>query len=209
MVQQAPTSPFDVPHWSKAKVHPDHHVQVQKALYSVPTRFIGKTLVVRADRTTVRLYLGLELIKTHPRKAPGQRSTDVNDFPPGKAPWALRNVDAVIRTANSYGDQIGRFAARLVDGPLPWLRLRQAYKLLRLCDGYGNDRVSALCARALAFDVIDVRKIEGMLKDARRAEDDAVAKGQVIPLPARFARDISTFATRQVTSSEHGMEELP
>jgi hypothetical protein len=63
-MQPAPTSPFDVPHWSKAKVHPQHHVQVQKALYSVPTRFIGKTLVVRSDRRAVRLYLGLELIKT-------------------------------------------------------------------------------------------------------------------------------------------------
>jgi hypothetical protein len=191
------------------KVYPDHHVQVQKALYSVPTGFIGKTMAIRADRLTVRMYLGLELIKTHARKAQGQRSTDVNDFLPGKAPLALRDVDAVIRTANSYGDQIGRFALRLVDSPLSWLRLRQACKLLRLCDGYRNDKVSAQCAWALALDVIDVRKIEGMLKDARRAEDEAVAKRQVIPVPARFARDISTFSKRQVTSSEHGNEEMP
>jgi hypothetical protein len=49
---------------------------------------------------------------------------------------------------------------------------------------------------ALAFDVIDVRRIEGMLKDARRTEDAAVATGRVIALPARFARDAATFATR-------------
>lgn len=198
----APTKPFDVPCWSTAKVHPDHHVQVQKALYSVPTRFIGKTLDIRSDRSTVRMYLGMELVKTHARKAPGQRSTDVNDFPPGKAAWALRDVDAVLRVAGARGQHVGEYAARLVAGPLPWIKLRQAYGLLRLCERYGEDRVNALCARALAFGVLDVRRIEGMLKDARRAENDAVTDGRVIHLPARFARDASAFSTRPSTTAD-------
>jgi transposase len=195
-MQPAPTSPFDVPCWTQAKVHPDHHVQVAKALYSAPTRFIGKTLDVRSDRTSVRLYVGLDLVKVHARKGPGQRSTDPNDFPPGKAAWALRDVDAVIRAARGCGERVGDLAARLLEGPVPWLKLRQAYGLLRLCDRYGQERVNALCARALAFGVIDVPRVEGMLKDARRVEDEAVATGRVIPLPARFARDATTFATR-------------
>jgi hypothetical protein len=87
---------------------------------------------------------------------------------------------------------------------VPWLKLRQAYGLLRLCDRYGKDRVNALCARALAFGVLDVPRIERMLKDSRRAEDEAVATGRVIPLPARFARDAAAFATRPPAQSEHG-----
>jgi len=212
-MQAAPAAPFDVPHWSEPKVHPDHHVQVLKALYSVPTRYIGKTLDARADRSSVRLYLGTELIKAHPRKAAGQRSTDPKDFPPGKAPWALRDVDAVLRGAREHGAQVGAFAERLLGGPVPWIKLRQAYGLLRLCDRYGQDRVNALCARALAFGVIDVPRLEGMLKDARRTEDAAVATGRVIALPARFARDASAFATRssvadrgQHTDSQDGGE---
>jgi transposase len=195
-MQPAPATPFDVPHWCSPKVHPDHHVQVLKALYSAPTRYIGKTLEARADRTSVRLYLGTELLKVHPRKAAGQRSTDPKDFPPGKAAWALRDVDAVVASARERGAQVGAFAERLLGGPVPWLKLRQAYGLLRLCDRYGQDRVNALCARALAFGVIDVPRLEGMLKDARRTEDAAVATGRVIALPARFARDASAFATR-------------
>jgi hypothetical protein len=171
-------------------------VQVLKALYSVPTRYIGKTLDERADRKTVRLYFGAELIKVHPRKTAGQRATDVKDFPPGKAAWALRDVDTVLRKAHEYGGKVGAFAQRLLDGPVPWLKLRQAYGLLRLCERYGHDRVNALCERALAFDVIAVPRLEGMLKDARRTEDSAVATGRVIVLPARFARDPSAFATR-------------
>jgi transposase len=198
-MQPPPETAFDVPHWCDPKVHPDHHVQVLKALYSVPTRYIGKTLDARADRTSVRLYLGTELIKVHPRKAAGGRSTDPKDFPPGKAPWALRDVDAVVRSAREQGGHVGAFVERLLGGPVPWIKLRQGYGLLRLCQRYGQDRVNALCARALAFDVIDVRRIEGMLKDARRTEDAAVVTGRLIPLPARFARDPAAFATRAAT----------
>lgn len=90
-------------------------MQILKALYSVPTRYIGKVLDARADHSSVRLYLGTELIKAHPRKAAGQRSTDPTDFPPGKAPWALRDVDAVglLRLCNRYGhDRVNALCAR-------------------------------------------------------------------------------------------------
>jgi transposase len=201
-MQPAPEGQYDVPHWSSPKVHPDHHVQVLKALYSVPTRYIGKTLEARADRNTVRLYFGAEMIKVHQRKAAGQRSTDVKDFPPGKAAWALRDIDTVLRKAHEYGAKVGAFAQRLLDGPVPWLKLRQAYGLLRLCERYGHDRVNALCERALIFDVIAVPRLEGMLKDARRTEEAAVATGRVIVLPARFARDATAFATRSSTTTD-------
>lgn len=70
---------------------------------------------------------------------------------------------------------------------MPWLKLRQAYELLRMCDRYGKDRVNALCGRALGFGVIDVPRIERMLEDARRAEDEAVATGRVIPRPSKLS----------------------
>jgi hypothetical protein len=116
----------------------------------------------------------------------------------------LRDIDAVLRRAREQGQQVGAFAERLLGGPVPWVRLRQAYRLLRLCERYGQDRVNALCARALAFDVIDVARLEGMLKVARRTENAASATGRVIALPARFARDASVFATRGATTdAEH------
>ena len=58
-MRPAPQSPFDVPMWiDKAKVHPDHHIQVAHALYSVPTRYLRKYVRVRADKTQVKIYFG-------------------------------------------------------------------------------------------------------------------------------------------------------
>ncbi len=194
-MQPAPTEPFDIPQWTEAKVHPDHHVQVNKALYSLPTRYIGRTVKVRSDRQTVKMYLSHELVKMHARQPPGGRSTDPNDYPPYKAPLAMRDVDSLVRRAEQQGSAVGAFCQRLLGGPLPWVKMRQAYGLMRLCERYGADRVNALCARALAFDVVDVPRLERMLKDVRHVEDEGEKRGVVIPLPARFARTVDSFAT--------------
>lgn len=191
----APTEPFDVPLWTDAKVHPDHHIQVQRALYSVPTRYIGRTVRVRSDRTLVRIYLGGELIKTHGRQAPGQRSTDVHDYPPGKEAYATRNFKTLVEKAHRQGPHIGTYAEQLFDRPLPWRTMRQGYQLLRLCETYGAAKVDALCERSLAFDVLDVPRIARMLKHAMRAEEAAEQSGtlRTIGSSPRFARDADVF----------------
>ena len=191
-----PSAPFDVPVWSDPKVHPDHHVQVLRSLYSVATRYIGKKVRARADRSTVRIYLGTELIKTHPRVAPGKRSTDTADYPDGKADYALRSVDALLARAKARGTHVGIFAEKLLAGPLPWTRMRQAYALVRLCDTYGDGRVEAVCQSALAFDVVDVRRIDRMLKTAVTPGSPQVAGGKVVPITTpRFARTTEHFQT--------------
>jgi hypothetical protein len=196
-MQPAPEERFDVPLWTEAKVHPDHHIQVQRALYSIPHAYLGRTVRVRSDSRIVRVYLNAELIKTHPRVGPGQRSTDPNDYPPGKADYALRNVSALIERARKHGLYIGQYAERLLDLPLPWVKMRQGYQLLRLCDKYGQQRVDATCRRALDFDVVDVTRIARMLKDAVRIEDEAEQNGKLKRLPTtlRFARGKDLFRT--------------
>ena len=194
-MKPAPSSSFDVPRWSEAKVHADHHIQVQRALYSVPTEYLHKTVDVRIDSKTVKVYFASAVIKVHPRKAPGGRSTDPNDYPKGKADYAMRSVDGVRQRARAQGKSVGDLADRLLGGPLPWTKMRQAYALLRLCDRYGAVRVDAVCARALAFDVLDVGRIEKMLKTAKTMEESKELAGKLLPMPSRFARDAKAFAT--------------
>lgn len=194
-MKPAPTSAFDVPRWTEAKVHADHHIQVKHALYSIPTAYLHQRVDVRVDSLTVKVWFKAELIKVHPRKPPGGRSTDPSDYPKGKADYAMRSVDGVRQRASGQGKHVGELAERLLGGPLPWTRMRQAYALLRLCERYGAARVDAICARALAFDVLDVNRIERMLKTARTLEEAKASAGKVLPMPSRFARDPGAFAT--------------
>ena len=63
----APTGRYDLPAYSRPKVHRDHHIEVAKALYSVPGNLIGTHVDARADRQLVRVYVRGQLIKVHPR----------------------------------------------------------------------------------------------------------------------------------------------
>jgi len=196
----APTEPFDVPtYYERAKVHPDHHIQVAHALYSVPSMYLYKKVRARVDKKLVKIYLGTELIKMHQRQPPGGRATDPSDYPAGKAAYALRSVDSLMAKAKERGVHVGIYAERLLGGPLPWTRMRQAYALLRLCDKYGDGRVEAICQSALAFDVVDVTRVARMVKSATKPlkAGRGEAKGKVVQLPLpRFARSDEHFATR-------------
>jgi hypothetical protein len=188
--------PFDTPAWATLKVHPDCHVRFDYALYSVPYRHRGKAVVLRADRRLVRIYVNSELVKTHPRQVQGKRSTDVEDYPSDKGAYAMRDATYQIGQAQARGEHVGAFASRLLSGTYPWAHLRQAQKLLRLADKFGNDKVDAACRRALAFDLINVRRVETIIKLALEAALEtrsATKSAQVHQLPLRFMRDGKSF----------------
>jgi transposase len=194
-----PGAPFDVPRWSEPKVHRDFHVEVDKALYSVPHHLIGRHVNARRDSTTVKLYVRGALVKVHPRKAPGQRSTDPADYPTGKEIYATRDLDRLRRMAADHGEAIGVYATALLDTPLPWTKMRQVYRLLGLVKKWGAARVEQACRRALDAEAVDVNLVSRMLERARentepdRRPDPVVVQG-------RFARDASEFATAKEAS---------
>jgi len=186
---------FDTPSRATPTVHPDHHVRIGYSLYSAPAAYIGKKLDARKDSRLVRLYHKGQLIKTHPVVLPGKRSTDFNDYPKEKTAYAMRSCTYHIEKAEEIGSSVKAFMEILLEGDFPWARLRQAQKLLRLPEKYGNDRVEHACRRALSFDLIDVRRVEGMIIKGLEGTE-GVSRGKVIA-PARFARPASYFVKKE------------
>ncbi len=137
----APTEAYDVPIYTSAKVHRDHHIEVAKALSSVPGDLIGSRVEVRADRALVRISARGRVVKVHPRQAPGGRVTDAEDLPAERSAYALRDLDKLTRMAADHGPAVGAFAAALLDHPLPWTKMRQVYALLGLVKRWGPERV--------------------------------------------------------------------
>jgi len=151
--------------------------------------------MARADEHLVKVYLRDQLIKTHPRKAPGGRSTDAADMPPGVEGYATRSVDRMVAQAASYGPATGIYARRLLDGDAPWMMMRSACRLIGLAKRYGPPAAEAACARALDVDVINVSKIESMLKNATEKTLAAAGPAAVTGGGGRFARDAAEYAT--------------
>jgi len=188
----APTGRYDVPIFATPKVARDLHIEVARGLYSVPAELVGQRVEVRADSALVKVFSRGQLVKTHPRVKPGSRSTDPGDYPVGRAEYALRDVATLTAKAAAAGPSVGLYAARLLDTPLPWTRMRTVYRLLGLVRSYGPGPVEQACTRALELDVVDVTKIARMLEQAVEAQPVAAA-GKVVGGSARFARDPAEF----------------
>jgi transposase len=194
---------YDVPVFARCKVHRDYHIEIGKALYSIPKVYIGQHVDVRADSALVKVFWRSQLIKVHPRQRPGGRCTDPDDLPEHTATYALRDLDRLIAAARSHGEDVGIYAERLLDDKLPWTKMRQVYRLLGLARRYGDEPVNTACRQALEVDVVSVTKIASMLEKA--VENTAIPKpGAAATGSARFARDAGEYASRRPRLPAHG-----
>lgn len=198
LLSAAPTEPYDQPRWGNYHMGRDHAVVVNHALYSLPYDLDECDLRVRVDRTTVKFYLRGRLVKMHPRQPEGGTSLDPADAPPGKAALMTRNVEVLYQEADRFGPHVGEYARRLAVGPFMWSQIRHVYRLLGLARRYGNTATDEACARALEVDVVEVKRIKGML------EKGLVRRGLLtsVPSPAapsgkvlRFERPRDEFRT--------------
>jgi hypothetical protein len=189
-----PGNRYDIPFWAVCKVHPDHHIRFKDSLYSVPTKYISKTVDVKGDSALVKIYHKGVLIKMHKRMGPGKRSTDFDDYPKELAPYTLRNPRYQIAEGYRRANEIGAFIEDILTGPYPWHRLRSAQKIIRLSDKYGAERMAAALTKAKAYSIYDMRRIENMLKN--NVEDvlpDKEGTEQLKLTEPRFLRDSLSF----------------
>jgi transposase len=185
---------YDVPVFKTCKVHRDFHLEIGRALYSVPKVYIGQYLDVRADSALVKMFHKGQLVKVHPRQRPGGRWTDPDDLPAEKVGYAMRDLDRLIAAARRHGEDVGIYAQRLLDDPLPWTRMRAVYRLLGLTRRYGDQAVNAACDKALQVDVVSVTKIASMLERGT-ADAPTPATRPAAAATTRFARDPGEYAT--------------
>ena len=147
---------------------------------------------IRLDSKLVRIYHRGKMVKIHQRQPRGGRATDVDDYPAELSAYTMKAPERIKRSAALLGPAVGQFAQRLFDNRHPWSKIRQGHKLIRLGDRYTAERLDAACQRALAVDLIDVRRVERILVQA--LEEEAMPQ-LPLPMPAgRFARPGSVFA---------------
>jgi len=158
-----PAAPFEIVTWHQAKVARDCHIQVKGTLYSVPYRYVGKTVDVKLGTKVVEVYLDYELVKTHLRGAKGQRVTDWNDYPPEKAAFFQRTPDWYRSRASLIGPSTRETVEALLEEHA-FHHLRQCQGILRLAEKYGQERLEAACARSNAFGDPTYRTVKTILE---------------------------------------------
>jgi transposase len=205
-----PAGPFVLATWATAKIGPDIHAQVEKVLYSVPWRHIGKTADVRITATMVQFFIGGELVKSHPRKVHGKQ-TDFGDYPPEKIAFHMRTPAWCRRQAAGIGPSCEYLIGELLaEGAL--YRLRAAQGVIGLADKHDPGRLEAACAKAVAAGDPSYRTVRGILAAGAERDQLPAAAGDggasaflrgpasfanVVPLPGTIPSDAVTPVTAE------------
>jgi len=195
-----PEEPFEIPLWKECTVHPDHHVVFDRAYYSLPSRYIGKTVWVRGTHKLVRIFYHHELIKTHRRaRYPGERVTDLSDYPPEKLAYLMATPSYCRRKAAEYGPFTEKLISKILSDHA-MRNLRKAQGILRLGEKYGQRELEQACQRALLFGNYRYKSIKTILERGVFTQpDDAPPPPPRSPLGESFLRPAAYFS-REVSS---------
>jgi len=165
-LRSLPERPYEYGIWRRAKVSIDYHVELDRHYYSVPYQLVGETADARLSATTVELFVRGRRVASHPRSHERFKATTNSAHMPAShrahAEWTPSRLI-------SWGEQAGPATGRLVSElmarrPHPELGYRSCLGVIRLGRRYGDGRLEAACARALAIDAPTYRSVDSILR---------------------------------------------
>ena len=160
-----PDSPYVFAEWKAVRVSMDYHVEVDGHYYSVPHALVRRQLDVRLTARTVECFHRGQRVASHVRSpAKGRHTTAAEHMPEKHRRMGDWTPDRFI----GWAEKIGPDTTALITAVLARRHPQQAYRsclgLQRLAKCYGDARLEAAAARALAIDSCSYRGVESILR---------------------------------------------
>ncbi len=139
-----PAVPYEYAEWKQAKPGIDYHVEVEKHYYSVPHRWVGHVLDVRATATTVEVFHKGQRVTSHPRAHKGGFSTLSEHMPKAHRQHREWSPGRFLNWAKEIGTCTLEVVKRqLEDRPHPEHGYRSCLGLLSHARRYSKPRLEA------------------------------------------------------------------
>jgi transposase len=161
-----PARGYEFAEWRVAKVHPDYHIEVARAYYSVPYRLIGQRVDVRLSARAVEIFHQRTLVGAHPRaRERAWRSTCAAHRPAQHVAVIEHNLTRVLERATAIGPATHAVLATQAARKLhPEESLRSAQGILRLAHDFSPAALERACARALALQSFSYRAVRAFIE---------------------------------------------
>lgn len=164
-LQPLPQSPFSLFEVGTRVVHPDGHIQIEGAFYSVPHTLVGQEVRVRWDDRLVRVYAGGRCVAVHTRTQTGRFATQ-GDHRPAHKPARQEAYQATLLAKAEY---IGPHSRAWAQAAIEERGVR-AYRLLQgmvsLTRRHPRERVDWACGVALEHRVFRYATLQRLVEQA-------------------------------------------
>lgn len=187
-----PIQAFEPVLYKTATVHRDTHILYEKALYSVPWRWMGKEVLVRGTAHSITIYGDDVRLATHVRVAPGKRSTKEEHLPPHRRDLRHRSHSYWVERANRIDQSVERYIREVFDCDDVLEQLRVVQKIVTHLETFPKHRAIAACKRARYYSSYNYQSIKNILRkglDHQPLPTLTYPKTAILQEP-RFARNI-------------------
>ena len=161
-----PPEPFVYGEWQVARVNIDYHVEVDHHYYSVHHSLVHERVEIRLTASTVEIFLRGQRVASHARSHQrGGHTTLAEHMPKAHQKHLEWTPSRIISWAATIGPQTAELVrVILADRPHPEQGYRSCLGILRLGRRYGEERLEAAAARALAAGARSYRHVDSVLK---------------------------------------------
>jgi len=161
-----PAKRYEYADWTKVRVGPDYHVEVDGSYYSVPYELVKTQLEARATATTVEVIHQGKRVASHRRSTRrGQYSTLAEHMPRSHRAYAEWTPERIAGWASKSGPSVVEMVKKVMESRAhPQQGFRSCLGIIRLGKTYGSDRLEAACRRGLAIGAQSYKSIASILK---------------------------------------------
>jgi transposase len=162
-----PEQPYQFANWKKAAVNIDYHIEVDGHYYSVPFQLVGKKVDVRFTEKTVECFFKSKRVAAHKRSyQKGWHTTVKEHMPPRHQKYAKWTPERFLRWSRKIGPRTAGVVEKVLNSrSYPQQAYRSVLGILRLGQGYTEQRLEAACNRALAIGTVSYRSIKSILEN--------------------------------------------
>ena len=158
-------TPFTYFKVGQRKVHLDGHIEVERAYYSVPHRFVGQRLTVHSNRQYVKV-LGAEgeVVAYHRCTEPGRFQTETHHLPEHKTYSRETYKTRMLTRLAGLGPFCRRWAEEVIK-QRDVLGLRALQGVAHLQAQYPAERIDAACRKALHLGSLRYHTVALLVRD--------------------------------------------
>ena len=128
-------------------VHPDGHIEVDRAYYSVPHKYVGQRVTVHFNSLWVKTFVKNNRIAFHRKVSPGRFKTERDHLPRNKSITAEEHKQRLLHQAQKIGSECFQWAKAALK-VRNQLAFRAIQGVLRLSDKYNQETINRACNEA-------------------------------------------------------------
>ena len=176
-------------------VKSDYHITYDKAYYSVPWKYVGGKVLIKAYAKRIQVFFEGKMIALHVRSyIKGKRITEHTHRPKNMIEFIEQTMPWLVSKAKNIGTSTYSFIKVLANDKVKY-RQGAMIATIKLADKYGSFRLEKACARAVAFGNYDYQSVKDILdkhKEDEPEEEHSDKSGQTY-LFARNNKDYDFF----------------